>query len=140
VTRAREPRAAAIGLALTIAALAGAIGVSACAPGASALGPREPLQQVPGGDPERGRQVVAAYGCGSCHAIPGVPGANGRSAPALNDWSTRTTIVGLVPNTPERLVQWIMSPELLRSGTTMPNVGVSRDDALQMAAYLYTLR
>lgn len=140
MTWARRHRAAGIGLAIEIAVLAGAVVLAACTPGASAIGPRQPAEQVPGGDPERGRRVVAAYGCGSCHAIPGVPGATARSAPALSDWGTRTTIVGLMPNTPERLVQWIMAPELLRPGTTMPNVGVSRDDALQMAAYLYTLR
>jgi cytochrome c2 len=114
--------------------------LTACAAGATARGSPEPSQQVPGGDPERGREVIVASGCGACHTIPGVPGATARVAPPLIDWGTRTTIVGLVPNTPERLVQWIMDPAELRPGTTMPTVGVSREDALQMAAYLYTLR
>jgi cytochrome c len=108
--------------------------------GTSAASPRESAQQVSGGDPERGRQVLTAYGCGACHTISGVPGANGRVAPALNGWGTRTTIVGLMPNTPERLVQWIVDPRSLRPDTTMPAVGASREDALHMAAYLYTLR
>jgi cytochrome c1 len=84
--------------------------------------------------------MLGAYGCGACHSIPGVPGATGRVAPPLTDWGSRTTILGLMPNTPERLVQWIVDPESLRPGTTMPAIGVSREDALQMAAYLYTLR
>jgi len=84
--------------------------------------------------------MLGAYGCGACHSIPGVPGATGRVAPPLTDWGSRTTILGLMPNTPERLVQWIVDPEALRPGTTMPAIGVSREDALQMAAYLYTLR
>ncbi len=133
-------RRAAIWLVITIWMLAGAILLSACASGATVFGLREPTQQVPGGDPERGRQVIVASGCGSCHTIPGVPGANARVAPPLIDWGTRTTIVGLMANTPELLIQWIVDPETLRPGTTMPTVGVTREDALQMAAYLHTLR
>jgi cytochrome c len=140
VTRTHERHAATVGRVVAMAALAGAVVLSACASGALAMGAREPAQPVLGGDAERGRERIAAYGCGACHTIPGVPAAHGRVAPPLIDWGTRTSIVGLVPNTPERLIQWIMAPESLRAGTTMPNVGVSRDDAQQMAAYLYSLK
>ena len=141
MTRACQGQAARIELTLSVAVFAiFAVVVSACAAGVAASGSRAPAQMVPGGDPERGRQVLQAYGCGSCHTIPGVAGATGRVAPPLNDWGTRTTILGLVPNTPEQLIQWIRAPETLRSGTTMLNVGVTEEDARQMAAYLYTLR
>jgi cytochrome c len=136
VSRARRARAGPLGLAVSAAALAGSVAVAGCAAGASTAGT---APRVPGGDPERGRQLVQAYGCGACHTIPGVPAATGRVAPELNGWGTRTTILGLAPNTPERLVQWIVDPRSLRSDTTMPNVGASREDALHMAAYLYTL-
>jgi cytochrome c len=130
-------RPAGAGLVVAAAALSGAIALSGCAVGASAT---DPSQRVPGGDAERGRQALAAYGCGACHTIPGVPAANARVAPPLVDWGSRTTILGLVPNTPERLVEWIVDPRSLRPGTTMPTIGVGREDALHMAAYLYTLR
>jgi cytochrome c2 len=129
-----------IGLTVALGLLAAPLVVSACAPGTSLLRAQGPAQPVTGGDPERGRQMIHAYGCGACHTIPGVPAANARVAPPLIDWGTRTTILGLVPNTPERLVDWIVAPESLRPGTTMPNVGVPEEDARQMAAYLYTLR
>ncbi|HEU4643044.1 MAG TPA: hypothetical protein VFS44_11365, partial [Gemmatimonadaceae bacterium] len=29
-----------------------------------------------GGDPARGRQAIGRYGCGACHTIPGVQGAD----------------------------------------------------------------
>ena len=135
--RAARARGGPLRLGVSAAALAGSVAVSACAAGASAT---SSPAQVPGGSPERGRQMLGAYGCGACHSIPGVPGATGRVAPPLTDWGSRTTILGLMPNTPERLVQWIVDPESLRPGTTMPAIGVSREDALQMAAYLYTLR
>jgi cytochrome c len=138
--RHHQRRLSAIDRAIVVAVLAGAFVLSGCAGNTVASTPREPAQPIPGGDAERGRQVLRAYGCGSCHTIPGVPGATGRVAPPLTGWGDRQMIVGLTPNTPERLVQWIVAPAMLRPGTTMPNVGVSREDALQMAAYLYTLR
>jgi cytochrome c2 len=125
---------------MTLALPAVVLAVSACTPGLSLLGAPGPARPVAGGDPERGRQLIVAYGCGACHTIPGVPGANGRVAPPLIDWGTRTTILGLAPNTPERLVDWIVAPESLRPSTTMPDIGVSREDAQQIAAYLYSLR
>lgn len=114
--------------------------VSACAAGAVASDPSVALQQVPGGDPERGQQAIVAYGCGACHTIPGVPGAIGRVAPSLDGWGTRTSILGLAPNTPQELIRWIRDPEAFRPGTTMPQIGVSEEDARQIAAYLLTLK
>jgi cytochrome c2 len=113
--------------------------VSACSRGLAPLGLGPAYQQVPGGDAERGRAAIRAYGCGACHAIPGVAGARGRVAPALHEYGQREVIVGLVPNTPERLVAWIQTPSSLRQGTTMPNLGLTPADARDIAAYLYTL-
>jgi cytochrome c len=100
--------------------------------------PRE-ARQVPGGDAERGRSLIRAYGCHSCHMIPGVPGADGLVGPPLLAWQNRVYIAGRVPNTPETLVAWIMSPRAFDELTVMPDMHVTEQDARDIAAYLFTL-
>jgi cytochrome c1 len=89
--------------------------------------------------PERGRAAIDAFGCGSCHMIPGVQGAVGLVGPPLTAWSRRTVIAGELPNTPQNLVRWIMRPQSIEPGTAMPNLGVGDADARAIAAYLATL-
>ena len=86
---------------------------------------------------DTGRQLIASYGCGSCHSIPGVPGADAMAAPPLNCFYERTYIAGRLPNTWENLTKWIQNPQLVEPGTAMPNVGVSQKEADNIAAYLY---
>lgn len=93
-----------------------------------------------GGDPVRGVQVIDHYGCGGCHTIPGVPGARGLVGPPLLWWSRRTFIAGELPNTPDNLVRWIQAPQSVEPGTAMPALGVTDEEARDVAAYLYTLR
>ena len=95
---------------------------------------------VAGGDASHGPAVIEAYGCGACHAIPGVRSARGLVGPPLLWWSRRTFIAGEVPNTPENLVHWIQSPQSIEAHTAMPTLGLSDQDARDVAAYLYTLR
>lgn len=116
-----------------LALLAGAVTGCRQAQGVSA-------ETVAGGRPERGRDALQTYGCISCHTIPGVEGANGTVGPPLDFWSRRTYIAGEVPNTPEYLIKWIQAPQAIEPGTAMPLLGVSRQDARDMAAYLYTLK
>jgi cytochrome c1 len=96
--------------------------------------------RVSGGDARHGTAVIEQYGCGSCHTIPGVRGANGLVGPPLLWWSRRTFIAGELPNTPENLVQWIRSPQSVEPHTAMPTLGLSDQQARDVAAYLYTLR
>ncbi|HEX7120168.1 MAG TPA: c-type cytochrome [Longimicrobiales bacterium] len=91
------------------------------------------------GDAERGRRLLDTYGCGGCHVIPGLPGARGQVGPPLTDWGERHFIAGAVLNTPEELVAWIVNPQAIEPGTVMPTLGVTADEALDMAAYLFTL-
>ena len=94
---------------------------------------------VPGGDPARGRGLVASYGCGSCHVVPGVAGARGRVGPPLEAFAQRSFIAGVVRNEPTTLVRWIRDPQQVAPGTVMPDLGVSEPHARDIAAYLYTL-
>jgi cytochrome c len=91
------------------------------------------------GDASRGRDAIAAYGCGSCHSIPGIRGANGMVGPSLEHWAERRIIAGEVPNDPARLITWLTVPQAIEPGTAMPNMGVTDGQARDMAAYLYTL-
>ena len=101
--------------------------------------PERPLQTVAGGDAERGRVAIAAYGCGGCHTVPGVPGARATVGPPLVDFADRHYVAGRLPNRPEQLVHWIRNPQAVSPGTAMPDLGVPEQAALDMAAYLYTL-
>jgi cytochrome c len=100
----------------------------------------QPVRLVAGGHAERGPDAIGKYGCGSCHDIPGVSGADGLAAPPLTKFAHRAYIAGEVSNNPEHLITWITVPQAIEPGTDMPNLGVTDQDARDIAAYLYTLR
>jgi cytochrome c len=116
------------------------VGIGFLAVGASTASLPTSVSQMPGGDPTRGRDAIVALGCGSCHVIPGVEGARGEVGPALDGWAGRSMIAGRVPNTGGNLIQWLLSPDSVDPGTDMPNLGLSPQQAKDVAAYLYTLR
>lgn len=91
------------------------------------------------GDPVRGRQAIADYGCGSCHLVPGVTQADGLVGPPLTRFGARSYVAGALPNTAENLRRWIMDPQGVEPGTAMPDLGVTAVDARDIAAYLLTL-
>jgi putative membrane protein len=95
---------------------------------------------VPGGDVRRGQQAILAYGCGSCHEIKGIRGATGKVGPTLTGIGERVYIAGSLPNTPEMLMGFIMSPTSYRDPTAMPELGVTAVEARDMVAYLYSIR
>jgi cytochrome c len=97
-------------------------------------------QAVSGSDPARGVQRIIDYGCGACHVIAGVSGANGTVGPSLNGLAQHIYIAGKLQNTPDNLVQWIRYPQEVDPGVDMPDLGVTEAAARDIAAYLYTLR
>lgn len=97
----------------------------------------EEARALTGGDPAQGRALIQQYGCGSCHAIPGVPGARGAVGPSLAGIPSRSYIGGVLQHTPDNLVTWIMDPKAVDEKTAMPDLGVTADDARDIAAYLY---
>jgi cytochrome c1 len=60
--------------------------------------------------------------------------------PPLILFGERTMIAGELPNTPDNLVRWLQNPSMVESGTAMPDLGLTTDQAYDIAAYLYTLR
>jgi len=93
-----------------------------------------------GGNPRRGKALIAEYGCGSCHKIRGVPGANATVAPSLEDIGKRVYLAGRLANKPESLERWIVEPRSVDPKTAMPDVGLDEQQARDVAAYLFTLK
>jgi cytochrome c len=84
-----------------------------------------------------GRSLIASYGCGSCHSIPGIPGADSMSSPPLERFYQRSYIAGRLPNTWENLTRFIQDPQQVEPGNAMPNLGITAEQAHDIAAYLY---
>jgi cytochrome c2 len=97
-------------------------------------------EALTGGDVEAGRAAVKTYGCDACHTIPGVVDARGLVGPPLKQIANRIYIAGVLINTPDNLIEWIQNPPGVDTRTAMPNLGVDRTAARDIAAYLYTLR
>ena len=100
----------------------------------------ELARSVTAGNPANGRRLLYSYACGSCHAIPGVGEADGTIGPPLRGVGSRFYIAGVLQNTPENLFRWIAQPQEVQPGNAMPDLGVTQEQARDMAAYLYTLR
>lgn len=118
-----------------LAAAAGRLDPAAVAWTAPAVPDSAQLRDA--GDPAVGRRLFLAYGCGSCHFVPGIGRASGMAGPPLGNWAARHYIAGLLLNTPANLVRWITSPQDVEPGTAMPDLAVSDDDAWDIAAFLY---
>lgn len=88
------------------------------------------------GDPARGHDRFVALNCGSCHRVDGMAQAQGRAGPALDDLATKRMIAGSLPMTPEFLAAWIQDPPAYAPDTGMPDLGVSAEDARDIAAWL----
>jgi cytochrome c len=106
-----------------------ALVVAACSPSSERL--------VPGGDVARGRQAIMTTGCGACHVIDGIPDARGQVGPALSGVPARAIIGGVLPNTPDNMTRWIEDAPSISPQTAMPNLGLSEEQARDIAAYLY---
>lgn len=99
-----------------------------------------PLSVVIGGNRAHGRKLIEVYGCGECHSIPGVSNASGLVGPPLTSFGRRSYIAGLLRNTPGNLSAWLRDPQRFVPGVVMPNMGLSKTDARDIAAYLESLR
>lgn len=94
------------------------------------------------GDPaaRRGKELIVDQGCGTCHMVPGIAGADGLVGPPLLAFSRRVYLAGLLRNTPDNLVTWLRSPQQVVPGNAMPDLGLTEAEARDIAAYLYTIR
>ena len=95
-------------------------------------------QAITGGSVERGKGLFAAYGCGGCHMVNGVPQAQGMVGPPLDTIAVRAMIGGRLANSPANLERWIEDPQGVSPGTAMPRLGVTPAQSRDLAAFLYT--
>ena len=110
---------------------------ASAAPGCATPVPPQPLRA---GDADRGREALSHYACRSCHLIPGRSGSAVHVGPSLETVGRRAKIAGVLPNTPENMVRWLRQTQQVKPMTAMPDLGVSAQDAADIAAYLATLR
>jgi cytochrome c2 len=90
-----------------------------------------------GGDPDRGKVAIVRSGCGACHRVPGIATATGRVGPDLSRIGTSVFVAGVASNRSENIVRWIMNPREVDPKTAMPDLGLDRQTARDIAAYLY---
>jgi cytochrome c len=93
---------------------------------------------ITGGDASRAPRLFVRYGCGGCHTIPGIAGADGKVGPPLRGLFERVYIAGTAENKADNLVGWIVDPPQFSPHTAMPPTGISAAEARDIAAYLYT--
>lgn len=87
-----------------------------------------------------GREAFLGATCRFCHAIRGTP-ATGRIAPDLTHIGSRLTLAGgTLPNTPANMGGWILDPERLKPGTTMPAVPLAAPRLNAIVQYLQSLK
>jgi cytochrome c2 len=124
-----------------LAALLGLAAPAACTLDVHGESATQAAAALTGGDPARGAAAIRRYGCESCHAIDGIRGTDALVGPPLGPrLSQQLYIAGVLPNTPDALVRWVMDPRDVDPKTAMPDLGVTEDDARDIAAYLYSRR
>src|SRR4029078_8296345 len=92
-----------------------------------------------GHDRPQGAELTKRLGCGSCHVIPGIEGANGLVGPSLSQVAARVYNEGVLRNTPDNMVVWLRNPQSIVPNNAMPHTGLSEQQARDVASYLYTL-
>ena len=113
-----------------------AIALIACKPGSEAqLGTRD----VADGNAERGRKAIQKYGCVACHTIDGLS-PESLVGPPLTKIASRTYLAGNLENNATNMVRFIQHPRQVHNDTAMPELGVTDEDARDIAAYLYQFK
>lgn len=113
--------------------------LTACNRSDGSRAPR-PTIVVAGANIERGKAIVVSHNCTACHAIADIDGANGQAGPPLTGFANRALIAGELANKPDNLIRWIMNPSAVEAHTVMPDMGLTPDEARDVAGYLYTLK
>jgi cytochrome c1 len=97
-------------------------------------------EEITRGHADAGRKDIQRYGCGACHRIPGISGADSLVGPSLERIASRVYIASHLVNEPNTMIAWIRDARHLRSPTAMPSLGVTEQEGRDIAAYLYTLK
>jgi cytochrome c oxidase subunit 2 len=86
-----------------------------------------------------GQHVLESRSCGLCHTVRGT-NANGSVGPDLTHLASRTAIAaGALPNTSEHLQRWIVDPQGVKPGNTMPATALTPAELDALVGYLRSL-
>src|SRR4051812_43510197 len=69
---------------------------------------------------------------------PGPDSADGQVGGSLAGIRHRVYVGGVVTNTPENLIQWLVSPQKFSPRSAMPATGITEAEARDVAAFLYS--
>ena len=89
------------------------------------------------GDPENGALLVASYGCMGCHQIQPFQDENYDPSIETIRLEQGPNLIGLGSKTSKSwLYSWLKNPYSYHSGTKMPNLRLSDQEASDIASYL----
>jgi len=88
--------------------------------------------------PGPGKDLFQAKPCPTCHTIAGL--STGTVGPELSHVASKTQIAGTLPMNHDDLVKWLLNPPGVKPGTQMPNLGLSDQEANQLADWLIQLK
>jgi cytochrome c1 len=60
--------------------------------------------------------------------------------PELGNLARRVYVGGVLTNTPDNLIAFIIDPKAIDEKSAMPRTGISQEEARDVATYLYSLR
>jgi cytochrome c oxidase subunit 2 len=89
-----------------------------------------------------GQTAFLNVGCTRCHVIEGVWEEVTRDPPApdLTHFAGRTMFAGAsFDRTTQNLRDWLANPAAMKSGSFMPDLGLTDDEITALVAYLETL-
>ena len=86
------------------------------------------------------KALLQAKACGACHVIPGVQEAYGKAGPSLKGLKERKRLLGgRLENNQENMKAWLKNPDSIKSGTLMPNTGLTDEEVEILIRYLNTI-
>jgi cytochrome c2 len=102
-------------------------------------GAGDPEERPGRGDPRRGEWLVKNVGCMGCHVVGSDP--EDEVLPRLHRRRFGPSLDGIAAKaTPEWIYGWIRDPEKYWRDTRMPDLRLTDQEALDVTAYLLTLR
>ena len=93
----------------------------------------------PIGNATAAKAHMEKYSCQACHVIPGM-GPGGALGPDLTGFGSRPTLNARVPKNPQAVAAYLLNPTAIDAQTSMPAVGLSEEEAKDIAAFLETLK
>lgn len=113
-----------------------ACALAACGPSPET---KQAAADLTGGDPDHGKSAIRHYGCVSCHTIDGIS-SEALVGPPLIKMASRSYLAGNLENTPANIAHFIQHPRQVHNDTAMPEMGVTDQDARDIAAFLYCFK